>query len=269
MADELPQLLPSVLDIVKLAGKAIMPYHRTKVAQKQFTLKDDRSPVTLADLAANQVIVAGLKELAPWPVLSEESEIADFATRQGWARYWLVDPLDGTKDFIAGSNDFTVNIALIDNHQPVLGVILTPTDEVAYSAYVGGKAVKHMPNGAPETMQVSSWDGERNLKIVTSRRHDNKHMNHLTISDTYCDIERIGSSIKFCRVAQGVADFYPRFGPTSEWDTAAGQCIVEQAGGSVTDRDGARLLYNTKDSLLNPHFIVVGDYDNIQRLWRK
>lgn len=256
--------LEPVIEIAKNAAKVIMPYHKTKTVTKQFSIKRDQSPVTEADLESNEVIVAGLTSISNYPVLAEESEIPDFAKRRTWETYWLVDPLDGTKDFIAGADGFTVNIALIENHQPILGVIVSPIENSCYYAHRDIASRVRQPDGTDHQIKTASWDKKRNLRIIASRRHDNKDVDHLLLQGVECDITRVGSAIKFCRIAEGAADFYPRFGPTSEWDTAAGQIIVEQAGGKVVDKNHNVLRYNTQESLINPHFIAVGDFNNVE-----
>lgn len=257
-----------VIDIAMQAGEAIMPFHKTKEVTKHFSIKEDKSPVTSADLAANELIVNRLAQLADFPILSEESDIPDFVTRQQWDVYWLVDPLDGTKEFIRGSDFFTVNIALIVGQEPVLGVIVSPVTQACYYTCKNAPAYEQLADGSIEVITVAKWDQKRHLNIYASRRHDNKDVNHVLVHGVQGDITRMGSSIKFCHVAKGDADFYPRFGPTCEWDTGAGQIIVECAGGKVVDKAGNRLQYNTKESLINPHFMAVGDYKTISTLWR-
>lgn len=260
--------LNDVIDIAMQAAETIMPYHKTKEVMKQFTLKEDRSPVTLADIAANDVIVNSLAKLADFPILSEESSIPAFSVREQWDVYWLVDPLDGTKEFISGSDYFTVNIALMENHRPILGVIVSPVSQTCYYAHTHSNSFEQTADGKIATMKVAKWDQQRNVNVYASRRHDNKDVDSIFVHGVECDITRMGSSIKFCYVAKGLADVYPRFGLTSEWDTAAGQIIVEQAGGQVVDREGNVLRYNAKESLLNPHFVALGDYQTINQFWR-
>ncbi|WP_018973956.1 3'(2'),5'-bisphosphate nucleotidase CysQ [Rudaea cellulosilytica] len=242
--------------IARTAGAAIM---RIYDADYTIARKDDASPLTAADLAAHHAIVDGLAELTPQiPVLSEESaEQAAWSERRGWARYWLVDPLDGTREFIKHNGEFTVNIALIEDGAPTLGVVYAPALDEMYLAWQGGHAYAQTPQHG--IVAISTRARMTPLIVAGSRSHADPRM--LTALDKLGTHELIslGSSLKFCRTAQGEADLYVRYGLTSEWDTAAGQCVLEQAGGGVTRLDGSRLTYNTKESLLNPDFLAFGD----------
>ncbi len=192
------------------------------------------------------------------PVLSEESAKLPFAERQQWHTYWLVDPLDGTREFIKRNGEFTVNIALIQNHKSVIGVIHVPVLNVDYYAWAGGGSYKVEQGGPAVAIKVKKLDGGK-LTVAGSRSHGSEEMQRYMEKLGDVDAISMGSSLKFCLVAEGRADLYPRLGLTSEWDTAAAQCIVEQAGGFVTKTDMSPLEYNTKDSLLNPFFFVFGD----------
>ena len=242
--------------IARTAGAAIM---RIYDADYTIACKDDASPLTAADLAAHHAIVDGLAALTPQiPVLSEESaEQAAWSERRGWARYWLVDPLDGTREFIKHNGEFTVNIALIEDGAPTLGVVYAPALDEMYLAWQGGHAYAQTPQHG--IVAISTRPRMTPLVVAGSRSHADPRM--LTALDKLGTHELIslGSSLKFCRTAQGEADLYVRYGLTSEWDTAAGQCVLEQAGGGVTRLDGSRLTYNTKESLLNPDFLAFGD----------
>ena len=221
--------------------------------------KEDDSPLTEADLASHRTIVAGLEELGgAIPVLSEESADLDFATRSGWSRYWLVDPLDGTRDFVLGNGEFTVNIALVEDHAPVLGVVSVPVTGVAYAAARGLGAHRYDADGRITRLGVRA-PARKPWRVAASRSHADRTSERFIRNLGRTERMSMGSSLKFCLVAEGKVDIYPRFGPTSEWDTAAAQCIVEQAGGRVTDTRLRALRYNTKDSFLNPHFLVFGD----------
>ncbi|MBI3899519.1 MAG: 3'(2'),5'-bisphosphate nucleotidase CysQ [Gammaproteobacteria bacterium] len=226
------------------------------------TAKGDGSPVTAADDAAQAVIVERLTQLTPQiPILSEEAASVDYADRAGWTRFWLVDPLDGTKEFISRNGEFTVNIALIEHGEPVLGVVHVPVNGVTYLACRGFGAFKRQGAGAPIAIRAQHYDGRR-PRVVASRSHaDASLQDYLTRVGEH-DLVSMGSSLKFCLVAEGMADVYPRLGPTMEWDTGAAQCIVEVAGGRVVDPDGAPLRYN-KPSLRNPWLIAsgAGGYD--------
>jgi len=242
--------------ITRTAGYAIM---RIYDADYTIARKDDASPLTAADLAAHHVILDGLGALTPdIPVLSEESaEQATWSERRGWTRYWLVDPLDGTREFIKHNGEFTVNIALIENGEATLGVVHAPALDEMYYAWQGGHAYAETAQAG--SVAISSRARATPIIVAGSRSHADPRM--LTALDKVGAHELIalGSSLKFCRTAQGQADLYVRYGPTSEWDTAAGQCVLEQAGGGVTRLDGSRLAYNAKESLLNPDFLAFGD----------
>lgn len=223
--------------------------------------KDDRSPVTAADLAAHRTIVAGLHQLTPeLPILSEESAAVAFTKRQTWRRYWLVDPLDGTKEFIKRNGEFTVNIALIDEHQPVLGVVRVPVTGLCYFAAQGYGAFREQVGQTAEAIHVQPLSAEQPVRVVGSKSHGGPALQQFVAALGAHQLVTIGSSLKLCQVAEGAADVYPRLGPTSEWDTAAAQAIVEIAGGRVISvDDGQPLRYNQRESLLNPSFIAYGD----------
>lgn len=244
-----------VIHIAKDAGKEILKIYKTDFSVE---FKGDHSPLTLADKASHQVIVAGLKKITPdIPVLSEEGKDIAYEERKTWKQFWLVDPLDGTKEFIKKNGEFTVNIALIENGFPVFGVIYVPVQDVTYYGSAN-KAYKMDQNDAETPIHVNS-NHTGSITIVESRSHPSKELEQLMgkIEGKFQTVGRIqrGSSLKFCAVAEGTADLYPRMGPTMEWDTAAGQAIVEAAGGTVETLDGKRFSYN-KESLLNRFFIV-------------
>jgi len=251
-------LLDAVRQIAYDAGQKIMAVY----ASDDFDIehKADKTPLTRADIAAHDTIVAGLQQLTPdLPILSEESSDIDFSQRRQWQRYWLVDPLDGTREFIKRNGEFTVNIALIDQHKPILGVIYVPVTQDSYYAAKGVGAFKVEVNSEPFPIKVRDRVEDK-LIVAGSRSHASKKLQQFVNSfDMEIEVISIGSSLKSCLVAEGKIDIYPRFGPTSEWDTAAAQCIVEQAGGKLTDMHLQALRYNTKSSLLNPYFIVFGD----------
>ena len=250
-------LLEPVKALARQAGERILEVYNSR----DYTVeeKDDRSPLTTADLASHNAIVEGLGRLTPGiAVLSEESAGLPYSERSGWRRYWLVDPLDGTREFIKRNGEFTVNIALIEDGVPVLGVVHVPVTGVSYSACRGCGAFKQAGSGRPQPIRVRRLDGGP-VMVVGSRSHRGKSLNAFLEKLGDHEMVGMGSSLKLCLVAEGRADIYPRLGPTSEWDTAAAQCIVEQAGGQVTDTGMRPLRYNTKDSLLNPFFLVFGD----------
>lgn len=225
------------------------------------TAKDDDSPLTAADLAAHHAIVAGLQRLTPeLPVLSEESASVPFAERSRWRRYWLVDPLDGTREFVQRNGQFTVNIALIEDHELVLGVVRVPVTGSCYFAARGHGAFHEEPGQPPRPIAVRPLQPGAPVRVVGSKSHGGPGLQKFVAALGAHELVTIGSSLKFCQVAEGTADVYPRLGPTSEWDTAAAQCVVEVAGGRVVSVEtGESLRYNTRGSLLNPYFIVYGD----------
>ncbi|NGY06684.1 3'(2'),5'-bisphosphate nucleotidase CysQ [Solimonas terrae] len=246
--------------IVKIAidagDKILAVYHRDFPVE----FKPDRSPLTQADLAAHHHIAAALRTLSPdIPVLSEEAADIPFTTRRQWACYWLVDPLDGTKEFIKRNDEFTVNIALIENGEARMGVVHAPALNLSYGAARGLGAMRWKDGScvAIRTRKVPA----RPVFVISKSHRDAALDAFLAKAPAHDAISR-GSSLKFCQIAEGGADLYPRTGPTSEWDTAAGQCIVEQAGGQVLRTPAlCPLRYNEKESLLNPDFLAIGDSD--------
>jgi 3'(2'), 5'-bisphosphate nucleotidase len=254
--DELLALAPEVADIARRAGDAILNVYGDDF---EVVRKKDDSPVTEADLASHDVIVEALGGLTPGiPVLSEEDADIPFAERAAWAEYWLVDPLDGTKEFVHRNGEFTVNIALIANHVPVLGVVQVPVSGDCYCGVVGAGATLQKGGRAPEAISVRVPHSSP-IVVVGSRSHANPVLEgHLAALGAY-EMVSMGSSLKCCLVAEGKADFYPRLGPTFEWDTAAAHAVVAAAGGQLTKLDGSPLEYNHKESLLNPEFLVIAD----------
>ncbi len=221
--------------------------------------KKDRSPVTDADLAAHEAIVKGLAEVGPdWPVISEESPVPPYRERAQWPCYWLVDPLDGTQGFVSRNGDFAVSIALIADHRPVLGVLYAPLTEVCYFACTGGGAFKCRGRQSPRPIRVRERP-PRPWTVATSRSRRNPMVAAFIANLGEVQMQRMGSALKACLVAEGKADVYPGFSETSEWDTAAAQCIVEEAGGGVTDLALRPLRYNMGPSTNNPRFLVFGD----------
>lgn len=209
-------------------------------------------------MEADRLIQARLGALAPhYPILSEESALTDFSVRQTWSHYWLVDPLDGTREFIHHTDDFTVNIALIDHQKPILGVVHAPAHGVSYVGAKGVGAFKITADGEWHSIHVR--EKPEKPTVVLSRFHNTKLLSDYLQPLGEAIIKPVGSALKPCLIAEGIADLYLRLGPTSEWDTAASQCILELAGGRLFDLSGQILCYNTKASLLNPAFISVGD----------
>ena len=253
----------AVVDIAVAAGAAIMEIYSQDFAVEH---KDDRSPLTAADLASHHLIVDGLQRLTPeLPVLSEESASAAWEERRAWARYWLVDPLDGTREFVKKNGEFTVNIALIENGESVFGVVYAPAlEELHYGIRGVGAFVR---DGSEDLPIISRRPASPPLRVAASRSHLDERTAAAMRRMGEVESQGLGSSLKFCRIAEGRMDVYPRFGPTSEWDTAAAQCVLEAAGGAVLTLDGKPLRYNHKASLLNPDFIALGDADLPWKDW--
>ncbi|MEY3219345.1 MAG: hypothetical protein RIT27_702 [Pseudomonadota bacterium] len=247
-------LLDDVIALAHAAGDAILQVYHTDFS---VATKSDQSPLTLADQMAEKIISDGLKNISKWAVLSEESaDKPSFEERKNWDYYWLVDPLDGTKEFVKKNGEFTVNIALIENHIPVLGVVYMPTTQKTYFAAHRIGAYQQEKKQPSKSISVRLLQEEQ-LCIVGSRSHITDDLKQfIACLGNTIDMKNIGSSLKICLIAEGQADLYPRLGLTSEWDTAAAQCILEEAGGHLTDLRLSSLRYNTKESLLNPHFIA-------------
>ena len=247
------QLISSTVEIAKEAGKAIIEIYNSDF---DYQLKKDLSPITAADTLSNKIITERLKILTPKiPILSEENCDIPYATRSQWTQYWLVDPLDGTKEFVNRNGEFTVNIALIDNNKPIFGVIDLPATSETYWGSKDNDSFYSDANNNVKQIHVSE-DNQNPIRLLASRSHPSKLLNSLLEKMVTFEITEIGSSIKFCLIASGQADLYPRFGPTSEWDTAAGEAIVRFAGGHVVTTNGESLGYNLKENYLNPNFIV-------------
>lgn len=260
--------------LTEAAGQKILDVYNTDF---DVDVKDDKSPLTQADLAAHAEIVAGLKALTPdIPILSEESEVPDFATRSSWDKYWLVDPLDGTKEFVNRNGEFTVNLALIKNGEPVLGVVGVPVQGQVYFGDVERNlAVRYQRKGQELTetpLQGRSMRDQSELIVVASRSHGGETLDNFftELGTKFSSLTRlsVGSSLKLCILAAGEADLYPRIGPTSEWDIGAAHAVLLAAGGAVWNGDGEPIRYNAKDSVLNPDFVAVADarYDWLSAL---
>ena len=249
----------NIEDIVNLshdAGKLIFDIYQTNSFEQQ--LKSDSSPLTKADLASHNLIVNRLRELTPdIPILSEESTNIAWQERKSWQEYWLIDPLDGTKEFIKKNGEFTVNIALIKNNAPVLGVVYAPVLDATWVGEINKPAIKITPKGRVSIKSIRRQANET-WNVVGSRSHQSDEFrSYVDKLEGEINIVSMGSSIKLCLVAEGAAHIYPRLGLTSEWDTAAAHAVVNSAGGKVVDvNTGQELRYNTKKSLLNPFFIV-------------
>jgi 3'(2'), 5'-bisphosphate nucleotidase len=270
--------LERLVTLGREAGAAIMAIYQAKESY-QISHKTDESPLTAADLAAHHLIARRLPTLLDVPIISEEGSLPPFAERQAWDRYWLVDPLDGTKEFIAGNGEFTVNIALVDKGKPVVGLVHIPVIDITYLGVLAAResgrigAWKYQGAQAPQAIKVSSLQYRHQqglpLRLLMSHRHGTAEtselVDHLQQQWPGGTTEsNAGSSLKFCRIAEGEADFYPRLAPTSEWDTAAAQAVLEAAGGLVVmvPESGQALQplrYNAREDVLNPHFYALGD----------
>jgi 3'(2'), 5'-bisphosphate nucleotidase len=249
-------LLESVAGIAEAAGRAILQVYGTDFVVEA---KGDESPITLADRRANEVIRDALQQLpCKRPLLSEEARAVPWEVRRHWQEYWLVDPLDGTKEFIQRNGQFTVNIALVRAGRPVLGVVHVPVSGVTYGGEVGRGAWRRAKDGAWEAIHVRRL-GNRPVQVVGSRSHRGPDLDGYLERLGPHEMVPMGSSLKFCVVAEGLADVYPRLGPTSEWDTAAAEAVLVAAGGHVVTSDGQPLAYNKGPDLLNPWFIAAGD----------
>ncbi len=252
-------LLERVAAIAREAGREILEvYNRDGIAA---TAKADNSPLTAADLRAHRLIVRRLGELTPGvPLLSEEAAAVPFAVRAQWRSYWLIDPLDGTREFLSRNGEFTVNIALIADHAPRLGVVHVPVTDTTYSGWPGAGAWRAQRAAPAQSIRVASRSATP-LRVVGSRSHRGDSLDAFLARVGPHELVGVGSSLKFCLVAEGAADVYPRLGPTSEWDTAAAQAVLTAAGGAVCAVDGSALEYNTRESLLNPFFLAFGPRD--------
>jgi 3'(2'), 5'-bisphosphate nucleotidase len=250
------KLLDPVLAIARQAGREILEVYRSDFVVE---MKADRSPLTAADRAAHRVIAKELARLTPGvPVWSEESAAAPFEERSRWTRFWLVDPLDGTTEFVKRNGEFTVNLALIEAHQPVLGVVHVPVLDRDYFGGPGCGAFRRDGAGAACAITVRR-PAQDPPRVLASRSHRAASLDRFLARLGRHELAVMGSSLKMCLVAEGAADVYPCLGPTSEWDTAAGQAVVEAAGGHVVDMGGQPLLYNRRAEALNPWFLAFGD----------
>ena len=260
------QLLNAVNEIAIAAGSEILDVYNSEQAIEVSTKQDD-SPLTDADRRAHLLIVDRLSSLTPnIPLLSEESDAIDYSLRKSWQRYWLIDPLDGTKEFINRNGEFTVNIALIENGQSVAGVVHVPVTGISYFGGIGIGAWKQNINQLDNEVQLivsQAMQENSGVRIVASRRHLGEQLDALVekIENHFgkATLLSMGSSLKMCLLAEGSADIYPRMAPTSEWDTAAAHGILCAAGGEIVDLQFRPLRYNSKPELLNPFFIALAD----------
>jgi 3'(2'), 5'-bisphosphate nucleotidase len=252
----------ALLEIVQRAGDAILDIYHTDFEVKS---KSDESPLTQADLAAHHIIANALSELTPdIPLVSEEAEPPDFATRSRWPRYWLVDPLDGTKEFVNRNGEFTVNIALIEDHESVLGVVGVPVQDRIFVGDSAAGVARLYSGGAVSEISGGRRDvDDESLNVVASRSHGGERLEKYldAVTKKFPQLTRtpVGSSLKLCTLANGDADFYPRLGPTNEWDIGAAHAVLKAAGGELYTFDDKPLKYNSKESFLNPDFYAVAD----------
>ncbi len=252
----LVELLPHVISLARVAGQAIMKVYSEVNPAVEY--KKDNSPLTHADLASHRVILNGLARLSPdWPVVSEEAAEVPFEQRKSWRYFWMVDPLDGTKEFLCRNGEFTVNIALMEANAPILGVVYAPVVDKLYFAAKGTGAYKADRETVSPIKAVRAAISTVRMVVSRSHRAGEEDLAPFIGGAKNCEFIEMGSSLKFCLVAEGAADVYPRTGPTMEWDTAAAHCILEEAGGFVTDLHGNSMNYN-KPSLLNSGFLARG-----------
>ncbi len=247
------KILPQLITLTTEVGDEILSHYKTDI---QIEIKADETPLTIADKHAHQSIVNALSKLTPTvPILSEESDKITFKERSKWDEYWLIDPLDGTKDFIEQTGEFCICIAYIKNHTAIFGLVYAPISRTHYYGFDGQSHQYH--NGNHKRIKASA--AKQTLRIIIGHHslHNPKLQTHLAKLGEY-RLNHLGSALKFCEIAQGNYDYYPRFGPCSEWDTAAGGCILQNAGGSVVDENGEPLRYNTQESLLSPTFFAFG-----------
>lgn len=262
--NQLPELIPGLLELCREAGERICDHYHAPGAD-EFQAKGDDSPLTRADLDSHACLKTGLEALTPaLPILSEESEASEVEGRRGWSEFWMVDPLDGTKEFLARTGEFTINIALIREHQAVLGLLYVPLERRAYVGIPGQWARCYQgPGWEWEALRVRPLQAGTAMTVLASRRHRGPRITTCLewLQRHWGEIERdnSGSALKFCQLAAGRGDFYPRFSPCCEWDTAAGQALLEAAGGALLGLDGLPLRYNCRDTLLSPDFLAISD----------
>jgi 3'(2'), 5'-bisphosphate nucleotidase len=270
----LQALVKPLVELARRAGDVICDHYGSPHAG-EFEAKGDDSPLTRADMDSHAILQTGLEALADdIPVLSEESDESEIAKRFSWERYWLVDPLDGTKEFLARTGEFTVNIALIDAHKSVLGLLYVPLTHKAYVGIPGEGAWRYefLGDGRWSSTPVVTralQEGEA-MTVLASRRHHGPKLEQcfVWLQENWGETNRVnsGSAIKFCQMVDGEGDFYPRFSPCCEWDTAAGQALLEAAGGCLVDMDGRAFRYNARGTLLNSDFYALSDPKN--PFWR-
>lgn len=268
----LQSLVTPLLSLCRQAGEKICEHYHSS-QECDFAYKKDNSPVTQADLDAHDIIVSGLESFnVVYPVLSEEAAATHNQSRLGWECYWLVDPLDGTREFLSGSGDFSINIALIHKHRPVLGILYLPLLDVAYIGIPGvGAESRSVLSGEGSSLRTRHLPSDTLVTCLSRGKHRPESLRQFT---RWCDLNMpiqsylpSGGALKFCHMVEGKADCYPRFMPCCEWDVAAGQAILEAAGGCVVDLHGQPLRYNCRDNLYSPHFVAIAD--PAARFWQR
>ncbi len=271
----LETLVAPLIELCTLAGEAICTHYHS-AESGQYESKGDQSPLTRADLDSHAIILSGLEELdEAIPILSEESTTIGFATRREWDKYWLVDPLDGTREFLDRTGEFTINIALVEHHVPVLGLLYLPLEKKAYVGMPGAGAqcyeLSSQGQWQARELQTRPLSSGKPLTILASHRHRGPRLGSVLewLEQRRGPLERVnsGSALKFCQLVEGTGDFYPRFSPCCEWDTAAGQALLVAAGGSLLGMDGKAVLYNQRKSLMSPDFYAIGDAQH--PLWKE
>ena len=253
--------IAELLDAVRRAGDAIMEIYRAGFEVRR---KADASPVTEADLAAHGLLAEALQGLMPSiPLVSEEAPLPPYSERRRWHRFWLIDPLDGTKEFIARNGEFTVNIALIEDGQPRLGLVGVPAQGRIYLGEVAARRAELHEHGAARRIRARAMQEGRPITLIASRSHGGRRLQRYleTLAAVFPETRQLalGSSLKLCALAEGGADLYPRLGPTCEWDIAAGHAVLAAAGGALWPADGAAALAYNKPDLANPEFIAAAD----------
>jgi 3'(2'), 5'-bisphosphate nucleotidase len=271
----LENLVAPLIELCSVAGESICSHYHSEESD-QYEPKSDQSPLTRADLDSHAIILSGLEELdEAIPILSEESTTIGFEQRSAWDKYWLVDPLDGTREFLDRTGEFTINIALVENHVPVLGLLYLPLEKKAYIGIPGSGA--HCYEFSPgegwqaRPLQTRTLSSDEPFIILASHRHRGPKLGAVLewLEQRRGPLKRVnsGSALKFCQLVEGDGDFYPRFSPCCEWDTAAGQALLEAAGGSLLGMDGKPVSYNRRKSLMSPNFFAIGDPQN--PLWKE
>ncbi|ROQ47081.1 3'(2'),5'-bisphosphate nucleotidase [Marinobacter sp. 3-2] len=248
-------ILPDVIKVADQASEKVLHIYQSDF---KVSYKADDSPITAADTAAHDIITQGLRRISrDIPILSEEGKDIPWEERKHWRRFWLVDPIDGTRDFTQRTGEFTVNIAMIEDGEPVMGVVIAPALKEAYWGVVGEGA--HMRDRTGKVHRISVAEPKNIKRVVASKNHLNPETRAFIDKLGEHELVQAGSSLKFCRIAEGHADIYPRMGPTCEWDTGAAQAVLVAAGGKVQAVDGKPLKYGKQD-VLNPYFIAAGSW---------